>query len=142
MKHIQSFYESLGKYGCYFLLIVNIAERYTGEKIDIIETVLHAQKKGWLYYNLDNHKDKNNFYVVNPGELLSWLTKKKFTVVKENGDYQPKKNEYEILFYATSISNAEKGIGHFAMKNYDTIQNANTVKNGKVFSKRIFREVL
>lgn len=142
MKHIQSFYESLGKYGCYFLLIVNIAERYTGGKIDIIETVLHAQKKGWVYYNFNNHLDDDNFYVLNPAALLSYLTKKKFVVTKENASYVPKKNEYEVLFYAINKKNADKGIGHFAMKDYDTIQNANTVKNGKVFSKRIFREVV
>lgn len=142
MNYIQSFYESLGKYGCYFLLIIKLAEKITKKKINIIQTVIEAQKKGWLYYNFDNHKDDNNFFVKNPAKLLSYLTNKNYVVWKATADYTPAHNEYEVLFYATNQSNADKGIGHFTLPDYDTIQNSNTVKFGKVFSKRIFKEVV
>ena len=140
INYIQSFYESVGKYGCYFLLLLKMAEKKIKKKIDLIETLVYAEKKDWVYYNFDNHKDPDNFYVKNPSMLFSYLTGKKYHVRKETADYQSKENELEILFYSLSDKNAELGIGHFALADYDTLQGSNTVKNGKVYSKRIFKE--
>lgn len=140
INSIQSFYESLGKYGCYYLLLLQIGQReLTANDLFFLSCQFH--ENNFLHFNKNNLADTENFFVKNPAKILEVLTGKKYTVRKEPATYEPKENETEILFYALNQKNADKGIGHFRMKEYDTLQNSNTVKKGKVYSKRIIKEI-
>ena len=142
INNVQSFYESLGKYGCYYLLLLHIGAKkeLTTEELYLLSCQFH--ELGWLHFNKKDLSDPDNFFVQSPSNILDVLTERKYTVRKESADYIPQKNEIEILFYALNRENADKGIGHFRMKDYDTLQNSNTVKKGKVYSKRIIKEIV
>lgn len=142
INNVQSFYESLGKHGCYYLLLLHIGaqKEFTNEELYLLSCQFH--ELGWLHFNKKDLSDPDNFFVQSPSNILDVLTERKYTVRKESADYIPQKNEIEILFYALNRENADKGIGHFRMKDYDTLQNSNTVKKGKVYSKRIIKEIV
>lgn len=142
INNVQSFFESLGKYGCYFLTLVHFAEQKTRLNYtqDLYFLSCQFNRLGFMHFNKDNFLDKDNFYIKRPDLILNLLARGKYSVRKEPAEYIPQENETEILFYALSNKNAEKGIGHFRMRDFDTLQNSNTVKNGKVYSKRIIKE--
>lgn len=130
---IQSIYLSLGEEACFFLQILNIAEKKTGFSIDPITAALVCKNKGYIYFNTDDLKDKKNFLVTGYEKILELFTGDKWEYVKESSDYHYKPNEFAINEYANG------NFIHFDSDNFHSLQNSNTVKNGKIISKRIFR---
>ena len=141
--HYQSFCSAAGESVCYASVITKIACNicklpFTLENIGKCLDI--GFDKGYITMNQNDYKAYSNFTVQNPAAWLSKLTGKTYTVTVESADYKAKKDEIEVLFYALNKTNADKGIGHFRLADYDPIAVCNTVKNGKVYSKRIFRE--
>lgn len=93
--------------------------------------------RGYIYFDFDNYSNIDNFFVKQPHKILEMLTHKKWSVRKESKDYKPKDNEYVIEFWSRN------GIdGHFArtLKGFNSLQNSQNVKSGKITSYRIFKE--
>lgn len=138
MFYAQSFYLSVGNYGCYALQLVNLARTYTGEPLDDTTALLTGIHAGYLTFDFANYSNQEAFYVQDPCGFLKLLTGKSWTVRKTSASYKLKEGEYAINFYAKSKADADKGIGHFDVETYHTLQNSQTIAKGKIYSKRVF----
>lgn len=133
IKGMQKMALEIGKYGCYFLSIVEAAERETGKNFPIMSTFLDMGKRGYI---------GEDSYILAPDRIMTALTGKAYAVRHEAKDYRAKEGEIEILRYEWR----KKGevSAHFVLGDgngrvaYDPLDGANTVKNGAVESKRIF----
>lgn len=141
-KHIQTFFASAGANGCNAFCIIRLANKYLQDHKEGEWNELDALKDGierkFIDFNEKDFSDGNNFYVRDGAALLSYLTGRKCTLRRESAEYQLKQNEHEIQFWALSQEKADRGIGHFTIPGENTLQVSNTVKNGKVYSKRIY----
>ena len=132
-KGMQKTALEIGRYGCYFLSIVEAAERKTGNYILVVPTFLDMKKRGYI---------GEDCYILAPDRIMTELTGKAYTVRHEVKDYRAKEGEIEILHYEWR----KKGevSAHFVLGDgngrvaFDPLDGANTVKNGVVESKRIF----
>ena len=132
---IQSFYLSLGEEACFFLQILNIAEKVIGYNLDPLTIAIICKQKRFIYLNLDNLKDKDNFLISGHAEILSLITGRDWQYEKAGPTYKAKKNEYVINEYANG------SMTHFDSEDFHSLQNSQTIKNGKIVSKRVFRIV-
>ena len=130
---IQSFYLTLGEEACFFLQILKIAEKVIGYNLDPITAALICKSKKFIYLNLDDLKDKQNFLVYSHTEILKLITGLEWKYEKAGPSYKPKKNEYVINEYANGT------MTHFDSDDFHSLQNSQTVKNGKIVSKRVFK---
>lgn len=128
----------MGANGCYFICLCKLGEEITKNEVDYLRIAEKAINHGYIDFNKKDFEDKNNFYVRQPWGVLELITGESWNVRKEVGIYDAKDNEYEVWFWATSQTNADKGIGHFTTVNDNLLQKSITVKKGKVYSKRIF----
>lgn len=137
-KHTQSFMLSAGRYACYALQIVHIAQSL-GIKVNELDALEDGILKGYIYFNEANYEDDGNFFVNDPAGFLSFLTGMKWTMRREGNTYKAKDGEYVINFWAKNDVNNAKGIGHFDAPDCHTLQNSVTVQVGKVYSTRVFK---
>jgi hypothetical protein len=134
-KPRQKIFNTLGATGCYFFSLLHAAEKITGQYIDAFGAFLMAGLKGWI---------KDDCFVTDPDEILSWFTGKTWTMTKEGPDYACTDLEVEILRYEWQETTTLHG--HFVCGDraggieYDPYGDSLTVKNGKLASKRIFRK--
>lgn len=136
---IQTFLDEGGDAACYALCILKIAERITGFKIDVIETLCVCIEKGFIYYNWKNPNDGNNFFVNEAAKMLSFLVGKSYTISKEAPNYVAKNNEQIVdRWERTKVGSV---IGHFRLPDWDSLRDSQTVRFGKIASKRVFRPV-
>ena len=147
MDYIQSFFKSAGANACYALSLIDIARDVTKERkiiafsVNEEEALIYGIEKGYIDFNKNNYDDTHNFYVKRPDLFMEAMTGSKWSVRIEGPDYKCQEEEYEILFWALNDENAKKGIGHFTRPGKNSLQTSNTVKNGKVYSKRIFKKL-
>jgi len=132
---IQSFYLSLGEEACFFLQILNIAEKIVGYNIDPLTAAIICKQKRFIYLNLENLKDKDNFLISSHAEILNLITGREWKYEKAGPAYKAKKNEYVINEYSNGT------FIHFDSDDFHSLQNSQTVKTGKIVSKRVFRIV-
>lgn len=138
IKHIQSFFKAVGNSGCYALCLVNLAQKQ-GKKLDIIEALLLGIEKGFIKFNWNNYDDKENFFVSRPDAFFSMLIGETYYVKFALSDYVSKNGEFEVQFWALNQDQAEQGKGHFVLSvEENPLQNSNTMKFGRCYSKRIF----
>jgi hypothetical protein len=121
---------NLGKYGCYFLSIVHIAEEITEKRIDAIVAYLDGLKQQLI---------EKDCTVLNPAELLFALTGDHYAVTKETAGYKTAANELEILVFKADCTHFVVGDGTGKVA-YDPLGASNTVKYGVMIEKRIFRK--
>jgi hypothetical protein len=120
---VQHMLENAGKYACYYLCLCQLANK--GYNSDTVEALMD---KGLL---------QKDFTVMNAGEIFSYLTGDKWEHTKEGPDYQPKGGEFVIYEYFYDKS----GYNHFRLKGWDSLENSQTVKLGKIRSTRVLRRV-
>jgi hypothetical protein len=120
---VQNVLENAGKYACYFLCLCRLA--VTGYDSDTVETLMD---RGLL---------KNDFTVMNAGEIFSYLTGKKWTHTREGADYKPKPGE--LVIYEWYYDPA--GTNHFRLADWDPLESSRTVKLGRIRSTRVLRRV-
>lgn len=136
IKGMQKILLELGNYGCYFLSIVEAAERRSGKEYSILPIFLEMKKKGFI------GKDS---YIFFPDKILSALTGKPYTIRHERKDYKAKAGEIEILRYEWRYK--DNVSAHFVLGDgygriaYDPLAGSYTVQNGLLESKRIFTPV-
>jgi hypothetical protein len=134
---IQTMLLSAGNEACYFLSILELAEKITGKVIDVVSEIWTAANRKEIDLNLKKLDDPNNFLVIDPAGLLSRLTSQKWSCTKESVDYELQRGELEVLRYERIATG--KTWAHFRLSNWDPLQSSQTVKFGKVTSKRVFR---
>lgn len=128
----QKVMKILGEYGCYFLSLVELAERVTGKRIDAVEAYLDA---------LIKRKTDGEATMLDPAAVLSRMAGGTWTVRKEGATYIPKSGEAEVLLFQNGA------YSHFVLGDgaggvlYDPLGNSNTVAKGTCVGKRIFERV-
>lgn len=136
---IQTFLEEAGEASCYALCIIKLAEMITGKYFPVVETLNDCIAKKFIYYNVNNKNDNDNFFVSAPDKMLSYLTGVKWSVSKEIAEYRMKVDEWCVQRWERTKAGAV--IGHFRLPEWDSLIDSQTVKYGKMISKRIFRKV-
>lgn len=145
-EHIQSFYLAAGNYGCYAFCIIKLAKKILEKKgmspgiINEQEALIYGVEGSFISFNEDDYNSDKNFYVIDPEGFIRFLTGESYVVRFEGPSYCCKKDEYEINFWALNDSNGLRGIGHFCLPGENTLQFSKTVKNGKIYSKRIYKK--
>ena len=124
-QHLQNtLIKKLSDYGCYFLCLCEIAERHTGQPVDIIRTAVKALEEGWI---------EEDFTIQRPTEILKYLTEKSWVCIKSEKESKSP-DSYAIQCY----KNERTGYTHFRMEDWDSLKDSVTVKEGKIDSYRIF----
>lgn len=128
MESRQKIMKQIGDTGCYFLCIVNMAERITGKRIDAVEHYLAA---------VNNKLMQENCFVMYPDKIMEQMTGTRWYVRKENHWYNVKPSELEVQRYERQVINSLQA--HFILPDYDPLGTSLTVAQGKLASKRIFK---
>lgn len=141
-KGIQDFFINAGDAACYVFCLFKLAEREYAKKginkhFDIVQEIENGIKKSYIYYNFKNGKDEKNFFVNRPDLFLSMLLGgKKVCVRIEGAEYKPMANELCVNYWKRRTP--KKVYGHFTLPDWDSLLDSQTVKYGKIISKRIF----
>jgi hypothetical protein len=136
---IQTLLGEAGEAACYVLAILEIAERDRGQKLDIVDALYRGIGRGYIYYNENNPNDNDNFFVEDPSALLGMFAEGCWTVAKVGPDYVPAKGEYVVDRWERVKTGVV--IGHFRLPNWDSLVDSQTVRYGKIVSKRVFRRI-
>lgn len=132
----------IGNYGCYYLAVIQLAEKITGKTFDPVEVLDKACLRGYVKVNFDRLDSTDAMYMSNPAGLLSYLTEQTWVNARYDYPVVVKPNEYEIQFWAVNKTDAENGFGHFVLAGgEDTLQYSYIRKNGKQYGSRIFWRV-
>jgi len=132
---IQSVYLCLGNEACFFLQLLNIAEKHSGHAIDVETAAWICSLKGFIEMNWNDLTDKKNFLINKHAAILELFTGKRWLYTKESPSYKAKKNEYIIDEWQNG------SYTHFDSDNFHSLQKSNTVENGKIISRRVFKIV-
>lgn len=126
----QRVMESLGKEGCYFLCLVDIAEEVLGERIDAVPAFLRAVEEGLVQMNC---------LVNDAAAVLMMLTGVGWSKDYKDSLYVPRESDFEILKYERK--NGTGTVVHFVRPGYDPYGDSRTVREGRLESKRVFRRI-
>jgi hypothetical protein len=136
---IQTLFVEAGEAACYALDILEIAERVSGRKLDPVAALYQGIDRGYIYYNERDTNDNDNFFVEDPAALLAMFAGGRWIVEKAGPDYIPVPGEYVVDRWERVRTGAV--IGHFRLPDWDSLHNSQTVKYGKIVSKRVFRRI-
>lgn len=120
---IQSKLLKLGNGGCYFLCLLKATN--TSDS-NILEYYDYFVKKGYM---------TEDCYIQDPVKILKYLTGNNYKV--EKLEKLPTKYDFAIYHYY----NSKTGLGHFTLKDWDSLGNSNTRLNGKIDSYRVFTKI-
>jgi len=132
---IQSVFITIGNEACFFLQLLNIAEKESGHNIDIETAAWLCSLKNYIYLNWKDLTDKKNFLVREHAKILELFTGKKWSYTNETPSYKAKKNEYIINEWKNG------SYTHFDSDDFHSLQKSNTIDNGKIVSRRVFKIV-
>jgi hypothetical protein len=134
---IQTLLGEAGEAACYALDILEIAERERGQRLDLIGALYLGIERGYIHYNEADPNDDNNFFVEDPPALLSLFAGGRWIVEKVGPDYTPAPGEHVVDRWERMRTGVV--IGHFRLPDWDSLHDSQTVRYGKIVSKRIFR---
>ena len=137
----------IGKWGCYFLCILRLAEKALGKFLDPFHFYILAVHGRFM---------RENCFLDDPAGFLSSLVGGRWIVLKA-GDgadsagrlydlplsYVPQPGEFEIDRY--EVPGETEGhfiVGDGVTVDWDPYGKSRTVKDGKLISKRIFRRTV
>ncbi|MDR0525250.1 MAG: hypothetical protein LBG90_05190 [Spirochaetaceae bacterium] len=101
--------------------------------------ITEAINRKYIYYNWLIANDNDNFTILKLAEMLSELTHMKWSIEKVPADYALKPGEYVVDRWERQVTG--KTIGHFRLPDWDSLADSQTVKYGKIVSRRVFRRV-
>lgn len=139
---VQNVAYFIGKWGCYFLCILRLAEKAMVKLLD-----------PFYYYILAVHNRymRDTCFVDKPGELLASIVGGEWVVLKAGNGLDSAGRPYDLpLAYVLQpgefeVDRWEKSgdpEGHFILPDgWDPYGKSQTVANGKLVSRRIFRKV-
>jgi hypothetical protein len=128
--------ERIGAEGCYFLSLVQAAEKITRRRIDAVAMYEDFVSRGWM---------GPDCYMHRPELVLGSMTGWKWQVRKDTRIYKPQPGEVMILRYERAAIN--KTWAHFVLcgsdglVEYDPYGDSMTVRDGKPVSSRVFWRV-
>ena len=128
----QSFLKSIGDYGCLALCIIKIAEDYTGKQFDPVAVIEKALDNKWL---------DNDMYVREPTRLMSHLCGGEWEYA--HADTLPAGEINDIAFYIErwEWKKPDGASNHFRLREWDSLKDSQTVKNGEIVSYRILKKI-
>jgi len=129
---IQSFLSAVGESGCYALCILQLAGA-----TDIVDKLEQAIDKRFIKFNYNDYDDDDNFFVMDPAGMLSWLTGKKWAVTKEGPAYLPRPGELVVNRWERVKTGSVTA--HFRLPVWDPLIDSATIRYGTIASKRVFR---
>jgi hypothetical protein len=135
----------IGKWGCYFLCILRLAEKILGKLLDPFHFYILAMQGRYM---------RANCFLDDPAGFLGTLLGGRWRVLKAGDGLDSAGNKYDLpLAYKPAEGELEidryevKGEteGHFVVGDgvtaeWDPYGESQTVKNGILISKRIFRK--
>ena len=128
----QTIARRIGESGCYFLSLLHLANRDN----DAIGLYKQAIVVGVM---------DEDCYIKDPARLLSLIAGGTWRVVHQAAQYPTKSDELEILRFERKA--AMKTYAHFVVGDgrgqvaYDPLDNAQTVAQGELVSKRIIKRL-
>jgi len=134
---IQKIYKFLGDGGCYFLSLLKAAEGITGKRIDPVVAYAECVQAGFMTADC---------FLEFPHRVLEAYTGNVYEVFKAPISYIALDGEVEVLRFERPTT--AQLYSHFVLGNgegrveYDPLGDSQTVKQGKLASKRIFRRVI
>lgn len=129
---VQDMAFCLGKEGCLFLTLCEIAERLTNKPIDVLRSARYCIDHNLLNYVDDNPTAhlKEAFYVTDRDKILAYLTGiDKITTLKT---HQLSKKEQRPYFVRYSYKTGDKVSTHFALPDYDSLYKSITATHGTI----------
>lgn len=126
---IQSFFASLGRYGCYALAILYAAG---ADERHVLPLLIEAIERGHIKYKWKDPQSTDNWYVLAPDALMGMVDGKRWSVRHDKADYQPAPGEIVIERWE------HRGQPHFRMRDWDSLTDSQVVRNGKKVSSRVF----
>jgi len=118
--------------GCYFLSILHLASR-------------ENEAIGYFRQALSVKVMEDDCYILDPAKLLELTAGGKWSVEHKPANYQTASDEYEILRFERKATT--KTYAHFVVGDgrgqvaYDPLDRSQTVAQGKLVSKRIFKRL-
>ena len=128
---IQDMAFCLGKEGCLFFTLCELAERITHKPIDVFRSARECIDLGLLDYVDENPSShlKEAFYVKDRDKILQYLTGiEGISLLKTHS--VPKPNQLYYIKYATT----DPIKTHFVLPDYNSLYYSHTVANGTIDS--------
>jgi hypothetical protein len=128
----QSIARRIADSGCYFLSILHLANR-------------ENEAIGFFRQALSIGVMQDDCYILDPAKLLALVAGGKWSVSHQGAEYQTANDEYEILRFERKATT--KTYAHFVVGDgrgqvaYDPLDTSQTVAQGKLVSKRIFKRL-
>jgi hypothetical protein len=119
----QNVLTQAGEYACYYLCLCRAACKDFN-----LDDVKALADKGLLL---------EDFTVQNAGDIMSYLTGQKWKHYKAGPDFKPKGDDIVIYEWF----NRTTGRNHFRMRDFDSLANSITVRDGAVISTRVLCRV-
>jgi hypothetical protein len=130
----------IGRWGCYFLCILRLAEKLLGKMLDPFHLYVLA---------VQSHYMRENCFLDFPGGLLGALAGGRWRVLKAGDGLDSAGNAYDLpLAYVLQPGELEidryevpgETEGHFIdVDGWDPYGDSRTVRDGRLVSRRIFR---
>ncbi len=134
-QYKQKIAETIGKYGCYYLCLIYLAEKITGKNLDPIFYYTRFVNLGWM---------EEDCFLIRPDLILSDLVGNIYTVFYADLSYRIQPDDLVIVRYEWAQTMTT--LAHFvvlgktiATPEYDPLGNSQTVEFGKPVSYRILR---
>ena len=128
---IQTFYKAIGDYACLILCMIKIAEMHTGMEFDPISVIMAALKNGWI---------EKDMFVSFPEKIMEYLTGEKWTYM-HSASPVPEELRSTYLIERWEWNRPDGSSNHFRLKDWDSLENSQTVKNGSIASYRILKKL-
>lgn len=128
---IQDMAFCLGKEGCLFFTLCELAERIIHKPIDVFRSARECIDSGLLDYVDENPSShlKEAFYVKDRNKILQYLTGiEDISLLKTHST--PKPNQLYYIKYAT----VDPVKTHFVLPDYNGLYYSHTVANGSIDS--------
>lgn len=129
---IQDMAFCLGKEGCLFFTLCELAERITHKPIDVMRAARYSIENKLVDYVDDNPTAhlKEAFYVNDRNRLLEYLTGiKGISTLKTHRISKKDKRPYYVRY---SRRSGETLITHFVLPDYNSLYYSHTVANGEI----------
>lgn len=128
---VQKFAEAIGENGCYFLCLL----KHFGKEYDALRW--YEKLAGPL---ADKSVMGEDCYIKDPARLAGFLSGSRWSVRVEAPEYKVQPGEWEVLRYERK--DTMKTWAHFCLPEWDPLGDSRTRLQGKLASKRIFKEVV
>lgn len=140
VKYAQTLCKGIGDGGCYFLALVQVAEKYKKTTFDVLAIAELAIKEGIMTFDYKKPLDDTAFYVKDPALLLEKMTGQKWQVVREDRPNQPvMPREYVIDRYKRV--HGSNTYYHFVFNGQDTLATSPTRELGEKSGTRVCKVI-